>query len=126
MPRSIQIIILTILIIVSIITSANIVYAPDKIMNGTMKMGYAHISVGEYGNNKTEEITLHLDARYFDRVTLRVDCIGLDTGHILKEIDLYHLLNITRPKVPIKEDSLSDDTPKKKNGISLTEEETNG
>ena len=95
-------------------------------MNGTIKMGYAHVYIGEYGKNK-EEITLHLDARYFDQVTLRIDCIGLDTGHLLKEIDLYHLLNITKPQILIKEDPLSDDIIEKEtiNAIPLTETKSN-
>jgi hypothetical protein len=75
-------------------------------MNGQIKMGYAHISLGEYGS-KQEEVILHVDARYFDKITFKINCIGVDTGHILKEIDLYSLLNLTRPTKTKQSDEVS-------------------
>lgn len=108
--RSIGILLFSGLFALFLVLTADTVYAPTKDMNGTMKMGYAHVSIGEYGRGGAEELTLHLDARYLDRITLRVDCIGLDTGHLHKEIDLYQLLNISRPKQD--EDKSSSDEPK--------------
>ena len=87
-------------------------------------MGYAHVSIAEYGHN-SEEMTLHLDARYLDRVTIRIDCIGLDIGHILKEVNLYHLLNISKPEILKKEDLLSNDILEKEVTIPSTKKETN-
>jgi hypothetical protein len=126
MFRSIQVLLAATLVITLTISTSKIVYAPDKSMNGTMKMGYAHVSIGEYGKDKTEEITLHLDARYFDKVVLKVDCIGIDTGHVFKEIDLYHLLNITKPKNLTKENLLTNESVSKTdNGDPVTKEKTN-